>query len=389
MNIVFFSHPDFLKHASMPRFLNMLVEGFKDRGHNISVLAPKARVFKLPAPPQFKKWLGYIDQYIIFPLEIKKFLGSYSEDTLFVFTDNALGPWVPLVHKRLHVIHCHDFMAQLSALGEIEENKTSWSGRRYQEFIKRGYSKGKNFISVSNKTKHNLHKLLPSPPKLSEVVYNGLNYPFKPSNPLTSRDKLGRKLGFDLNLGFILHVGGNMWYKNRTGVIEIYTKWRKTQDQKVPLLLLGEAPDHLLKEVYRNSSYVNDIHFVTNCDNVDVNNAYSGALVFLFPSLDEGFGWPIAEAMASGCPVITTKEPPMTEVAGSAAYFIRRKPSEESQVNEWIKESAEVLAEVMNLSLEVKNNLVQAGLENSRRFNTDNALNKIEIIYKSIIDTSS
>ena len=59
-----------------------------------------------------------------------------------------------------------------------------------------------------------------------------------------------------------------------------------------------------------------------------VKMAYVGASLFLFPSLAEGFGWPIAEAMASGCPVITTNKRPMTEVTKGTGRLIEKMPKE-------------------------------------------------------------
>src|SRR5690242_18665361 len=139
MRIIFFTHPSFLSHQSMPRFANMLTEGMKKRGHEVEAWAPKPYFFKLPLPTAFKKWLSYIDQYILFPIIIKRRINKRSKDTLFVFTDHALGPWIPLVKDRPHVVHCHDFLAQRSAMGEVPENLTSWSGKQYQAFIRRGY----------------------------------------------------------------------------------------------------------------------------------------------------------------------------------------------------------------------------------------------------------
>src|SRR5690554_2079868 len=100
MNIVFFAHPNFLGQQSMPRFARMLAEGMKERGHNVEIWMPKPVLHSLPTPAILKKWMGYIDQYIIFPSQIKKRLDAYPPDTLFVFTDHALGPWIPLVANR-------------------------------------------------------------------------------------------------------------------------------------------------------------------------------------------------------------------------------------------------------------------------------------------------
>src|SRR5690606_37181181 len=110
-----------------------------------------------------------------------------------------------------------------------------------------------------------------------------------------------------------------------------------------------------------------------------VNLAYSGALVLIFPSLAEGFGWPIAEAMASGCPVITTNEAPMTEVGSNSAFYIPKKPAQSSSVSTWAAEGAKVLNKVYNLPENEKMKLVEAGLLNSLRFDPSSALNKIEL----------
>src|SRR5437763_1072894 len=102
----------------MPRFATMLSDGMKQRGHTVELLTPSPRFYRLPVPAYIKKWFGYIDQYILFPRAVKKRLKKMHQECLFIFTDQALGPWIPLVKDRPHVIHCHDFLAQRSALGE-------------------------------------------------------------------------------------------------------------------------------------------------------------------------------------------------------------------------------------------------------------------------------
>src|SRR5690606_565450 len=116
MNIVFFAHPHFLGQQSMPRFARMLSEGMKEQGHKVEIWMPKPVFYNLPFLTILKKWMGYIDQFIIFPSQVKKRLHVCPDDTLFVFTDHALGPWIPMVAHRHHVIHCHDFLAQRSAM---------------------------------------------------------------------------------------------------------------------------------------------------------------------------------------------------------------------------------------------------------------------------------
>lgn len=385
MNIVFFSHPDFIPHQSMPRFLRMLEKGMRDRGHQTTIWYPKARLFRLPMIRNFKKWMGYIDQYVFFPLEIYRRLKIEAPDTLFVFTDHALGPWVPLVANRPHAIHCHDFLAQRAALQEIPENMTKWTGQKYQLMIRKGYSKGRNFISVSQKTKEDLKRFIAENNGISEVVYNGLNSNFVPMEISRVRTNLKEKTGINVLCGYILHVGGNQWYKNREGVIDIYNSWRLKFRKNIPLLLVGQKPDTLLERTKKKSPFQKDIHILDSFSDELVKMAYAGASVFLFPSLAEGFGWPIAEAMASGCPVITTNEAPMTEVAQEAAFYISKKPFQPSEAEIWNELAADVVENVLNLSPKEREDIINKGLLNAQRFNSREALDKIEEIYFNIL----
>jgi glycosyltransferase involved in cell wall biosynthesis len=269
-------------------------------------------------------------------------------------------------------------------LGEIAENPLNWSGKLYQKIIRRGFSLGKNFISISGKTHEDLLRFITNPEN-SQVVYNGLNQDFRITEASTARLILGIKTNFNLRNGYILHVGGNQFYKNRSGVIEIYNAWRLVNNSKTPLLLVGKSPSTSLLTTYNESPFKEDIFFLSGLNDEDVKLAYSGATLFLFPSLEEGFGWPIAEAMASGCPVVTTNKAPMTEVAGKAGFFINRRPQNPSEVLDWAFQSAKVVEFVATLSGRDRNEIIKKGLENVKRFDREETLNKIEMIYYNIL----
>jgi len=384
--IIFFSHPLFIGSQSMPRFVNMLSDGMKARGYQTEVWRPDAKFSSLPIPGM-KKWLGYIDQFLVFPGKVRKKMKKEHDDVLYVITDHALGPYVPLVVNKPHVIHCHDFLAQRSALGEIPENITSASGQQYQAYIRKGYSKGKNFISVSEKTRTDLKEFLPSTPLRSEMVYNGLNPSFVHGSAIAARAALKQTLKLDLSNGYVLHVGGNQWYKNREGVIAIYEQWRTISGRTLPLILIGNTPSAGLMAKYEASAWKKDIHFFSGLDDKSVYDAYTGATVFLFPSIAEGFGWPIAEAMASGTPVITTNEVPMLEVAGDAAFLIDRKPADKSEQELWATNAAAVLNRVVTMEDKERDIAINRGLANVQRFKLEEALDKIELIYKQVLNS--
>jgi len=385
MKIIFFAHPDFLGHQSMPRYAGWLAKGMMKRGHEVDVWSPQAFFSGLGVKNlSLKKWLGYLDQYLVFPFQVNRRLKRFTSDTLFVFTDHALGPWVPLVRNRPHVVHCHDFLAQRSALGEIPENVTGRTGKLYQSYIRKGYSSGSNFISISFQTQRDLHRMLKREPLVSEVVYNGLTRHFSPAADLSGlRKELSQDLGIDLRAGFILHVGGNLWYKNKSGVIAAYEEWRRKGTQQLPLILIGEKPDSVLLEQISRSAYRSDIHPLAGMPDSFANKAYSAASLFLFPSHAEGFGWPIAEAMASGCPVITTDEAPMNEVGGNAAFYVGKMQIGEEVA--WLKESSSMISHVLRLTPDRRNEVIERGLENKSRFDSGQALDRIERIYKAIL----
>jgi glycosyltransferase involved in cell wall biosynthesis len=272
-------------------------------------------------------------------------------------------------------------------LGQIPENVTGWTGQQYQAFIRRGYSAGKNFISVSKHTREDLHEFLGHVPPISEVVYNGLNKKYNAAGIKESQTALESALSISVKQSFILHVGGNQWYKNRVGVVRIYNAWRKSSRTTLPLLLIGESPDAQLTTARNESPYKEDVHFVTNVDDNIVRYAYSAATLLLFPSLAEGFGWPIAEAMACGCVVVTTNKAPMTEVGENAALYIPSMPHDSTAMVNWSEECAEVVESVVRFSPQERAQIVNEGYQTIKRFDLSETLPHIENIYERCISS--
>jgi len=384
MNIVFFTHPEFTHSLSISKYAEMLAMGMLKRHHSVELWTAKEFFYKVPFSNFLKKWFGYFDRFVIFPFIVKMRLINCPEDTLFVFTDQALGPWIPLVANRPHVIHCHDFLALRAALNEFPENKLGLPGRLYQKWIRKGYRKGGNFISISQKTQSDLHHFLNFNPQLSEVVYNGLNQDFKPGNPDLARKKLTKHLKLNLDEGYILHIGGNQFYKNRIGALKIYIQWRENTDKILPLLMVGSKPTKEMAKLLKTTEFAKDIYFVSKISDRLLHFVYQGAITLLFPSLEEGFGWPIAEAMASGCPVITTDREPMNEVGGKSCSYLPPYENENGAVK-WAIKCAAILNETIELSSEDRAKLITSGIENAKRFNTENSMWTIESIYSKVM----
>lgn len=105
---------------------------------------------------------------------------------------------------------------------------------------------------------------------------------------------------------------------------------------------------------------------------------YSAAAALLFPSWWEGFGWPVLEALACGCPVITTDRAPMSEVGGDAAIYLPPCPNEPARRDAWILQAAAVVEGVLARDPAEQKHWRARGLAQAKRFNRDNWLNQLD-----------
>jgi len=334
--------------------------------------------------PRLSKWVGYIVQYLIFPFWVHRQLRGVAKDSLFVFCDQALGPWVPLVKDRPHIVHVHDLLALRSALGDIPENQTSITGRIYQRYIRRGFQSAHHFISVSKKTHEDLLRFGKVRPKTSEVVYNGLSFPYA---PLTKgeAEQILRSEGLSVwPNGMLLYVGGDQWYKNMPGLLALYSHYAASRETSLPLWCVSPNPGTELRRIIDQIPRGGRVEFLQELSNRTLQAVYSCARALIFPSLAEGFGWPIIEAQACGCPVITTDEPPMNEIAGPAAWYIPRLRFGEDR-SAWAIIGAATLNHLLCTDPLALARRIENGKTWAQGFRADRAIERYLAIYRSIL----
>jgi len=380
MKLILFGHPAFFGSHSMDRFAAMIADGMRQRGHEVQLWAPAAVLSRLPASGGMRKWLGYVDQYILFPALVWWRLRKVDGQTLMVLTDHALGMWMPLLRRRAHVIHCHDLIAQRMLAGEFPQYQLSASGRVYQGLIRRGLRLGKLFVAVSGKTAQDLLRLHPGAAERVRVVHNGLNYPYRPLAPDEALRRFRDAGVTGVCAGMLLHIGSNQWYKNREGVLALYEAYCRRTGNPRPLVMIGPAPTQAMREradLARQAG--GTVSFLEGMSTACVHAGYALAGVLLFPSLAEGFGWPIIEAMACGTPVLTTALAPMQDVGGGLASLV--EPMVGMSPQEWAQRNVHVLLELLAWPEPRLQALGERLVQWAGQFSADRALDQYERIY--------
>jgi glycosyltransferase involved in cell wall biosynthesis len=384
MRVVVITHPPFVDSTSMPLFAEFIMHGLRACGTDVESLTARPFFHRFPCPRKLKKWLGYLDQFLVFPFVLRRYAAKCGPNTLFVFADQALGPWVGAVSSRPHVVHCHDLLALRSSLGEFAENPVSWSGRVYQAAIRNGFSRARNFICVSHKSSADLQRFYSgrAAPRIN-VVHNGLNRPFQ-RMPSARAAELLAAVGCRYGEGeFLLHVGGNQWYKNREGVVRIYGRYVEKVDKPLPLVMIGAAPGASLLAAVEGLPSAAEVKFVVRPPSEVVEAAYSQAAALIFPSIAEGFGWPVIEALACECRVLTTDAAPMTEAGGEVAWYL--PPAGKSSLNIWADACASIVIDALNEEPHRAVERRAASLRHVASFSGDNVIRRYVSIYRAAL----
>jgi len=165
----------------------------------------------------------------------------------------------------------------------------------------------------------------------------------------------------------ILHVGGNQWYENREGVLMLYEAYVRSVPDPRPLWMAGPPPSRRHLEFREKMRRGDLVTFLSDPGDAEVDACYSLASLLLHPSLEEGFGWPVAEALSVGCPVITTGIAPMTEVGGDAAFYIPRMPLGDD-IGPWLSRGVDKIRMLLGMSRDQREERVQLGLRQADLF---------------------
>jgi glycosyltransferase involved in cell wall biosynthesis len=348
---------------SMLRFAALMERELKARGHTVRLMQPQAHLAK--ATGGVGKWLGYLDKLVLFPFALKHALREF--DVVHI-CDHSNAFYTKYLANIPNVVTCHDVLAIRSALGEIPQNTVSSTGRMLQRMILNGLRLAQYVVCVSSISREEMLRVTGRHRESSEVVHLSLSYPYSPMAPEQALERLDA-LGYDARLPFFLHVGGATWYKNRMGLLEIFNHLQqKLGPEPARLLLVGGSLEPELAAYIARSGLEGKVTLLQGLSNEDLRAVYSLAEALIFPSLQEGFGWPVLEAQACGCPVFATGREPMTEIGGDAAIYFD-------------PEDTTAAASIITESLPGRAEIRRKGLANLSRFTVSQMVDGYERAY--------
>lgn len=362
------------RQQSMHRFALMMLEGLTAAGVPAELIQPRPFFGRFHLAGRFVgKWLAYIDKFVLFPRRLRRRLKGAPAPALVHICDHSNAMYAGWIENIPVVVTCHDLIAVRGALGESTDCPASFTGKRLQRWILSGLEKATVVSCVSQATLADARRLVMTrngKPRF-ELIPLGLNYPYRELPSAEARARLAQHSALASERPFVLHVGSNLHRKNRAGVLRIFARCRDQWDGL--LVFAGESLSDELRSLARQHGVLERVVEVADASSELLEALYNGATALLFPSTFEGFGWPVAEAQACGCPVICTNREPMTEVAGDAGLF--HDPADE----------AGFAADLLRLTNPAERERWRAkGLENAKRFSSTLMIERYRELYRSL-----
>ncbi len=304
-------------------------------------------------------------------------------DWHFVRTLNRLKDIVHLPNQHLgrygkflrvpYIITVHDLIRYFDLKGYgTFINRPNLRDRFYLNLDYKGIKRAIRIIAVSQATKRDLMHYLGVPDERISVIYEGVDHSlFQPASHHIYDNP------------YVLFVGSEQPRKNFAGLLKAFSQLKgEPRFKDLKLVKVGKAgePEADFRgqtmKVITALDLVGDVIFADLVPEAELPAYYSGAEVFVLPSLYEGFGFPPLEAMACGCPVITSNTASLPEVVSDAGIM----------VNPYDTDSlAQAMRQVLT-DAKLRDEMIRKGLEQSKRFSWEETARQTQEVYNKVAD---
>jgi glycosyltransferase involved in cell wall biosynthesis len=230
----------------------------------------------------------------------------------------------------------------------------------YPYFSRRYCRRADHILSVSAYTKKDIIDQYQIPEQRISVCGNGCRDGFR---PLEETEKQQARKQYAAGREYFLYVGAVHPRKNVHRLIEAFGRFKKRTSSAVKLLIAGRFAwqTGAVKSSYDASAYQEDIAFLGFVPDEDLPGLMGSALCFVYPSLFEGFGIPLLEAMHAEVPFITSNVSSMPEVAGSAGRLI----------DPLITDQIAIAMQVVYQEEELRNQMIERGKVQRQQYSWD------------------
>ncbi len=341
-----------IKNPGIGRYMKCLTEA-------VLALAPEHE-YLLILPPDAREMIAFQDRQVEIvcssssyyslqeQVELPRLLRHHQADLLHSPHFN-----IPLARPCPTVVTIHDVIYLA-----CKQDLPSRLGRLYyRAMMAASVRRADRIITVSEFSKQEIIRHLNADADKIDVIHSGVDPGFQPvADPAQIEAALSR---YGIDAGYILYTGIYKPRKNHAGLLRAFREFLKT-GESAKLVIAGPMAEGEadLRRIASELGIVERTIFTGFVPDADLRALYSGARVYACPSLYEGFGFTVLEAMACAVPVVCTPGASLPEVAADAAlYADSRNP----------QEFAAALRRAFS-EVELRRQLIEQGHKNRRRF---------------------
>lgn len=252
-------------------------------------------------------------------IELPRIVKNESVDLLFI--PDYYAPSISLKAHKMVVFHDAFFWETPEHYGKLW-----WA--YFRRMILTGLRGRSSVLTISKHSKSTLKKVLPTEIPI-DVLYNANRKEGSADSVILQRLKVKKNQ-------FFLHVGVFEERKNLDLLVEAFALFReRRQDSEIKLILVGAAPTGRTKSALpdllmkvKMLGIEKHVIFPGYLTDAEISALYESALTYVFPSSNEGFGYPILEAFAHQCPVLISDQPALKEIAAHGALRFPMNSSE-------------------------------------------------------------
>ncbi len=271
------------------------------------------------------------------------------------------------------VVTCHDLVQFIYPEILQDQSRIPALSMAMWKYSVGGMEKANHVIAVSSNTAEDVTRILEIKPGQTTVVPNGINSEFRVL-PTSEVAEIRKQYTLSPDTFCLLNVGSTHQRKNLLAVLQVL-KNLKGQGFPICLWRIGDKFTREQKAFIQAHDLESYIFDFGNPDKARLVQIYNAADVLLAPSLYEGFGLTIVEAMACGTPVITSNVSSLPEVVGDAGILI--------DPNSWQAIADAVIELYKNPTL--YNNLIEKGLARVQFFSWENTAEQVATIYEKLL----